>query len=90
MDGSHGIFLKSDDPGGQHEKDQREAYLKKRTVLEFCCDEDSEIGNTAEEHNSRSIRFTQGMDTAVGREEVISHLEDTENPVRVVSLPCTP
>ena len=30
------------------------------------------------------------MDTPLGREEVLSYLEETEEPIIVVSLPCTP
>jgi hypothetical protein len=56
--------------------------------LEFC-DKDDEIGSTAEEQH-RSLRFTHSMDTALGKEEVFNHLEETREPVLMVSLPCTP
>lgn len=84
------FFMKKEVFEKEGEEQKRDEYFEGRTILEFCCDEDSEIGNTSEEHQRKSLRCTHSMDTPTGRDEVISDLEGTREPVLVVSLPCTP
>ena len=65
-------------------------FLRKRTILEFCCDEDSEMGMTCGDRQHRLIRLMHSMDMLFGLAEAICYVEETEEPVVVSAIPCTP